>query len=239
VKDGVPEAVVVLDAADRPIARGRTGGRGGTWTCRYYANLAGELPDASAATPVAPTEGQYVALVCFDDAGQITHTDALFFTPADPLAGIGAAYRAMEIAREQIVLLDPQIATSPPATTFQLVGLPTYLTVGPAWATATQTATVGPVSSTVTATPTQVTWDPGDGSGTITCPTGGSTTTAACTHTYVHSSSGQPAGTCTLTATITWDVSWTSTTGEGGELGPVTRTASIPLTVQQAQAVID
>jgi hypothetical protein len=238
VKDGVPEAVVVLDAADQPIAHAKTGGKGGTWTCRYYPNLAGELPDATAGTPIVPAEGQYVALVCLDANGQIVHTDALFYTPADPFAGIGAAYRAMEIAREQIVLLDPVIATSPPAGSFQLVGLPTYLSVGPAWAAASQTATVGAVSSTVTATPVEVAWDPGDGTGPFTCTSGGSTDAPDCTHTFLHSSSREDDGTYSLTATITWEVAWTATTGEGGELEAVTRTATIPVTVQQAQAVL-
>jgi hypothetical protein len=196
------------------------------------------LPDASAATPIAPADGQYVALVCLDAGGEIVHTDALFYTPADPLAGIGAAYRAMELAREQIVLLEPQIATSPPAGAFQLVGLPTYLSVGAAWATAEQTATVGAVSSTVTATPVEVAWEPGDGSPAVTCATGGSTDQPDCAHTYIHSSSDADGGTYALTATITWEVTWSATTGEGGALEPVTRTATIPVTVQQAQAVL-
>jgi hypothetical protein len=84
-----------------------------------------------------------------------------------------------------------------------------------------------------------VAWEPGDGGPSVTCATGGTTTGGDCTHTYVQSSSGARDGTYALTATITWEIAWTATTGEGGTLEAVTRTATIPLTVQQAQAVLD
>jgi hypothetical protein len=219
------------------LGQARTGGtgRGGTWTCHYYANLGGEIDGGAFDDPIAPTPGQYVALICLDDAGQVVHTAALYYEPGDPLGGIAAAYRAMELARERLVLDPPAIATSPPSGSFQLVGLPSYLSVGDAWATRSETASIGAVSSTVTATPVEVRWDPGDGSGAITCSGPGSTAAPECTHTYIRSSGG---ATFDLTATITWEVAWTSTTGEGGALEPVTRTATLPVAVQEAQALI-
>jgi len=39
-------------------------------------------------------------------------------------------------------------------------------------------------------------------------------------------------------ATIVWTVSWTSSTGAGGDLGTVQRSTQFPLTVEQRQAVI-
>lgn len=236
VQGGVPEAVVVMGPGERPIAEGRTGGQGGTWTCHYYRQVGGELPDAAGVgDPVVPEAGQYVAFVCFDATGAIVHLDARYYEPADPFGGIGAAYRAMEVARERLVLEPPAIGLSPPAGSFQLVGLPTYLAVGDAWATVSETATVGAVSSTVTATPTQVEWDPGDGSAAVVCDGPGSVAEPDCTHTYGHSTRGAP---ITLTATITWEVAWTATTGEGGVLPGVTRTSSVDVVVQEAQAVI-
>jgi hypothetical protein len=41
VNHGVPEAVVVSGGEGQIIAKKKTGGSGGTWRCRYFANVAG------------------------------------------------------------------------------------------------------------------------------------------------------------------------------------------------------
>ena len=58
-------------------------------------------------------------------------------------------------------------------------------------------------------------------------------------HTYVLPSSGQPGGAYTLTATVTYDVAWTATSADGGELGTVTRTSEASVRVVEVQAVIN
>ena len=42
VKDGVPEAVVIVGPADEVIAKASPGGKGGSWTCRYFPFLPGD-----------------------------------------------------------------------------------------------------------------------------------------------------------------------------------------------------
>ena len=55
---------------------------------------------------------------------------------------------------------------------------------------------------------------------------------------YGRSSAGLPGGAYTLTATVTYEVGWSSSTGEGGGLGTLERSTSVPVAVLEAQAVI-
>lgn len=170
--------------------------------------------------------------------------------PADLRVRSGAAVRghrrpadAALLARELLPLPDPDIVTSPPTNRPQLVGIETWFRVGEAWRTFSASASLGGVTATVTATPILVTWDPGDGAPAITCDGPGVGFDATrpdlesdCAHTYRHHT---PAGsTIPLTATITYDVAWTATGGRGDMLDPVTRTSTVALTVDQAQAVV-
>src|SRR5690606_5110301 len=99
-------------------------------------------------------------------------------------------------------------------------------------------AQLGVVTSTVTATPTTFTVDPGDGAVPVTCDGPGvpwhpdADGPPSCGHTYTTS------GTYTVTATITWDVAWTSTTGQGGPLDDLVTSASVAVTAEQRQAVL-
>jgi hypothetical protein len=45
--------------------------------------------------------------------------------------------------------------------------------------------------------------------------------------------------TYTIEATVEWDLSWSATNGEAGDLAPTERTSSFTLTVEEAQAVTD
>jgi hypothetical protein len=40
-------------------------------------------------------------------------------------------------------------------------------------------------------------------------------------------------------ATVTYVTSWVATTGDGGDLDPVTRVGAVPVVVEEAQALID
>jgi hypothetical protein len=97
------------------------------------------------------------------------------------------------------------------------------------------------VTATVVATPVHVEWDTGDGS-TTTCHGPGSPYDGGpagdCSHVYRWPSLGQPGGTYPLTATVTYDVDWTATTGQAGALGTVTRASTVPVRVVEVQAVI-
>jgi hypothetical protein len=246
VNNGVPEAVVVSGGDGQIIAKKKTGGSGGTWRCRYFANVAGEGAP-SLGEPITPEVGQFVALICFDATGLLVHTEALYFDPANPLGNLAAGYRAAEAAREQVHPIEPDIHLSPPAAAFQLVGVPSWFWIGEAWVPASASATIGAVTSTVTATPTAVDWQTGDCT-TLSCDRPGTpfdprrpvvSQHSDCTHIYTRSSRHQPGGVYQVTATIHYVVTWEASTGEGGALEPITREASLAVRVQEAQALID
>jgi hypothetical protein len=161
--------------------------------------------------------------------------------PALPPPGVLAQW-----ARRYLVLPSPVIRSSPAQVDLQLTQLPTWLWISQAmWAPQSKTAAVAGESVTATATPVSVTWHPGDGS-TVTCHGPGiayistyspSSPSPDCGHTYSRSSAGQPGGAYHVTATITWDITWTGTGGAGGALPPLFTTAAAAFRVAESQAV--
>ena len=94
---------------------------------------------------------------------------------------------------------------------------------------------------TVSAQPSALIIDPGDGSGAFTCtgqppafdPTrSASSQQSSCTHVY------DVAGNHEATATLVYDVSFTSNVGVDGDLGTIEASSTTPLTVNEAQAVV-
>lgn len=152
-----------------------------------------------------------------------------------------------EQARERLPLQAPAVATSPDAGQEQLVGVSTWLWVAGGWAPQTAVASVPGVSVTVLAEPVRVSWVMGDG-GTVVCDGPGRpfdrrlpevAQSTDCSYAYARSSAGQPGERFTVTATVTWRVSWSATgVAGGGDLGEVTRSASVPLRVAEGQAVV-
>ena len=156
-------------------------------------------------------------------------------------------------AESMIQFPAPSPGTSPP-TTELIVQLPTYLYVdAAAWQTFTATTPPlpGGVSATATATPEYVVWQTGDqANDTQTCHGPGVAYSAgygtsppaeACSFTYTQTSSGQPNGQDTLTGTVWYHVTWTSTGvgGLGGDLGLVAGPAvSEQVTVDEIATVI-
>lgn len=224
------------------------GGGGPVWACYYFhpaspegAGLLG--PDLSLGPVWPPVAGDAYFLYCYEggtwETGAYASGLLTTFDPANPLGPIGAAERARDLALDQVDLPTPTLTTAPPVDRDHLVGLASWFWT-PTWSAQTATATLAGVTATVTATPVRSAWDPGDGTGTIACEGPGepwhadATGPPPCGHTY------QRSGTYPLTATITWDVAWTSTdpATPGGPLGSLTTTATVPVVVRQAQAVI-
>ena len=181
-------------------------------------------------------------MTCYEGSRQV-HQEIFEFDPAQPFGGFNVGVEAALLAREMLPLPDPDVITSPPAGRPQLVGVATWLRVDSDWLPAAATATLGGVSATVTATPTKVVWEPGDGTPAITCTgpglafdPGRPEATSDCTHTYTRRTADGAHH--DLTATITYDVAWTATDGTGEALDPVTRTTTIPITVDEAQALV-
>ncbi len=217
-------------------------GRSGQWTCHYYAGGGDNAGSTTVGVvPIAPEAGQVVMLECTDASGGVVFQRVFTFDPADPLPGLDDPAQAAADALAALALPAPAISVDPPPPSPQLVGVPTWLWVAD-WATRRATATLDGVSATVVATPTRLTWTASPSGTTVTCDGPGTpydpgrppeSQASTCTTTF------EVAGPQQLTATVTYAVSWTATTGDAGVLEPLTRAATRDLEVDQAQALIN
>lgn len=116
------------------------------------------------------------------------------------------------------------------------------------WRPVSVTASIGPVWATVTATPARLTFDPGDpaGPGAVSCDGDEPlapyvpATPGLCSYTYLNSSStslvdGYHFATVT---TIDWDITWTSSTGDGGPLNGFSTSTTTLLAVAEVQGLV-
>jgi hypothetical protein len=156
-----------------------------------------------------------------------------------------------EQAERSISVPSPSILTNPPES--GIVNLPTWLWIDSSlWHSRSVSASAGGVSATATATPVSVTWSTGDGASLVcdgpgvpydpSIPSAGQST--YCEHTYSVSSLGEPSpdgspndAAFTLTAAVTWDVSWTASSGAGGSLAQLDTNSSERLRVEQVESV--
>ena len=189
-----------------------------------------------------PQPGQWVFPVCAGP-GVLNPMPPFWVSGAQPPAA-GAVQQApvvvAEQAAKQLGLGSPTIEMAPPDGSPQLVGVASWLWLGPgSWRTVTASATAGPVTTTATATPAKVVWNMGDGD-TVTCDGPGTVYSASapnattnCSYTW-----GQ-ARTYQVTATLYWSVTWTAAGAPGGgnlglQAGPATQVA---VTVTESQAI--
>ena len=143
-------------------------------------------------------------------------------------------------AEAQLVLALPDVATSPPRGGIQLVSVPVWFWVRNFQPTGA-TAAIPGLSATITATPVRTTVVTGDGA-TVVCRGPGKAydpgrsfkdQRSACSHPYLKH------GEVTLSATVTWAVSWAASDGQSGVLPNQSRTTTFDLTIEEAQAVTD
>jgi hypothetical protein len=108
------------------------------------------------------------------------------------------------------------------------------------WEGISESATAGSVTVNVSAEPVSLIVDPGDGTAPFTCPgpqpvydlnLPASAQSSNCTHTYTR------AGNYTATATVVYDVSFTSNVGVNGNLGTIEPSSATALAVAEAQAI--
>jgi hypothetical protein len=241
--NGEPVAIVVMGPTG-PVRTIRHDGpgRAGQWTCRYYAGGGhGQGFSATGAGVVEPVAGQLVTLQCTDDSGAVVYQRDLTYDPADPLPGLDDPAQAAAEALAALELPTPAVAVNPPPPAAQLVGVATWLWIAN-WTVRRATATLDGVSATVTATPTQVTWTSDPDGSTVTCRGPGTpydpsrppdAQASTCTLLF------ETAGPRQVTATVTYAVTWTASTGDAGILDALTRAATVGLTVDQAQALIN
>lgn len=209
--------------------------------CWYKRAEGTELAAAEAlGGPVAPPDYWYVGS-CGDPITNFWPESFVRFRVfgADP----GVELLARE-AVKHLRLPAPQIRLSPDSGSRQVVHVPTWMWVDESvWTPRRATASLAGLSVTAVGTPTRVSWSTGDG-GSRTCGKGtpwtpGMNPASAspdCGHTYTSPSRSAAGGTYTVTATITWRITW-SGGGTSGSEPDLTSTASVPVQVVEASAV--
>jgi hypothetical protein len=153
----------------------------------------------------------------------------VFNGPPNAAVLADAAVKALRLPTP-VVRLNP----APPAP--QLVGLPTWVWLdGGSWGSRSATASVPGLSVTATALPAQLTLTTSDGA-TVSCKGPGTAWAAgtdpraaspSCGHTFTS------AGAATVTATVTWNVSWAGG-GQTGTVPAITTTATVAAQVQES-----
>lgn len=202
------------------------------------------LPLESLISGTSAGSGSWLLRTCQGETGWTTA-----WVPGG--AGAGSAVLAppppVVVARQamdQLVLPQPEIGFSPNAD--QLVSLPTWLWIDQGtWTPRTATASVPGVSVTAAARPTKVTWSMGDdssvvcnGPGTPFLPDGDPKRASPdCGYTYRRSSAGQPGEAFTVTATVSWAISWAGN-GDAGTLPALETTATQAFRVAESQALV-
>ncbi|SCG77863.1 hypothetical protein [Micromonospora inositola] len=150
------------------------------------------------------------------------------------------------VAVSRLRLPAPAIRRNPSAAAGVLAQVPVWWWVDPStWGQRSATASVPGMSVTATATPVRVVWRPGDGTGDVVCqgpgtpwrPGSDPRAASSCGHTYRVSSAGAPGNAFTLTATVTWSVSWAGG-GRSAVVPPLTTTGSVRLPVAESQATV-
>jgi hypothetical protein len=190
--------------------------------------------------PVPPPAAWYVGS-CGDPITNFWPANYVRYVVFDADPGVGLL--AQEAVRH-LQLPAPQIRLNPDSGAPQVVYVPTWMWVDESvWAPHSATASLAGLSVTAVGTPTRVTWSTGDG-GSRQCGKGTPWVAGAdpasvspdCGHTYTSPSRGSAGGTYTVTATITWRVTW-SGGGTSGTEPDLTSTASVPVQVIEASAV--
>ena len=200
-----------------------------------------------------PLPGAWYSVTCVDSASGSQVTQTVWLTDGQPAPTPAVDPRTLALQAENAIRLPaPGIGLDPAGTA--VVQLATWLWVDPAiWHDFAVTASVGDVSATAVARPESVEWSTGDGS-TTTCPGPGTPydvdlpsndQSTGCSHVFSRTSAGEPSplgtpddGSFTVTATVVWSVSWTSTgVAGGGELPTLFTTSSTPLRVAQVESV--
>jgi hypothetical protein len=153
-------------------------------------------------------------------------------------AGLAVArLSSAQLARQAFARFRVAAPTPVLSPSTAVVNYLTWLWLGGGWLKQSATAAVPGLSATVTAAPSKVVWSMGDG-GQVVCagpgipwkPTDPNGTTN-CSYTY------RTAGKFTASVTVYYQASWSASDGTAGQLGTVIGQTTLPVTVDEIQAV--
>jgi hypothetical protein len=149
-------------------------------------------------------------------------------------------------AVEQLRLPAPVIQMSPAEDAFQVVGVPTWLWVeASVWKPVSETVGVPGTSVTATAIPRNVVWSMGEG-GQVICHGPGTPYNSSypaadpspdCGSTYTRSSLNEAGEKFTVTAALTWHVTWEGG-GASGDVPGLVTLDEIDVLVDEMQALV-
>jgi hypothetical protein len=236
--DGDPTAEAVEPGAQPvQVGSGSSPWNCGSWTVWVEDDVAFAVWETEGERAYSET-GRWLSRTC-----ENSETGAVLEQTVADGAEVDVGALALQAA-ESVSISGPVLATSPAADSGLYVKVPTWLWVDGSWWTDYEaTANAGRVSATVTARPVATSWSMGDGS-TLSCAGQGTPwrpglaeDATSCSHTYVSSSDGEADRTFDLAATVTLEVSWTSSTGASGTLPTITRSAAQPVRVAEIQAI--
>lgn len=152
-----------------------------------------------------------------------------------------------EQARAEMDLPDPTIGTAPPLEEPRFVNMPSWMWIdSDDWEPVSATASVSAGSVTVVATPKRVVWDTGDGHR-VECESAGTVFSPEvyreegspdCGHTYTALPAGGAGAEVDLTAVWEWQVAWSTSDGDGGDLADLTTSSTVSVPVSEIHSVI-
>lgn len=211
----------------------------------YWRRLEHPPPPSDVIWAGHPAGGAIYAVSC-----AATHpggTDGWVWAPTDPPGYGGTGVTPQQLAQHAIArmqLTGPAIRMTIDGPEMGTVGVPVWLwtEVGPTtWGPNSATASVPGLAVTATAQARQIVWDMGDGRS-ETCRNPGTPyyvggiVSPTCQHIYERSSAGQPGEAYPVTATTTWDVTW-SGGGASGSL-TVTRQSTASVRIGEVQVLV-
>lgn len=152
-----------------------------------------------------------------------------------------------EQARAAMSLPHPQIGTAPPLDKPRFVNMASWMWVDAAdWEPVSATASISAGSVTVIATPERVLWDTGDGHQVV-CEGPGTEYSPAiyreegspdCGHTYTTLPPGGAGADVELSAVWEWAISWSTSTGDGGDLEDLSTSSTVAVPVSEIHSVV-
>jgi hypothetical protein len=239
-----PKCLIKASAPPAPGGGGSNGGSGGSVTCHDLTGAVAPcylpglgwlgsdgcyyLQTSSAKPPPGALPGSWYTVTCGNAGRNVWLADGQAPGPAS----LGAE------AVKLLALPRPGIRLNPPSPTLQLTHVPTWVWLTEdSWTPRSATASVPGVSVTATATAIRLVLDTGDGK-TVPCTGRGTPWTAGTDPIKPSPTCGHPyrPGMFTLTATVTWDVTWVGG-GATGTAGPLTTTAAVALQVQESSGL--
>ena len=171
-------------------------------------------------------------------------------TPAEPAPPSPGAVAQLVLARVEVQMVAPELASDPPVGVSAVVNTPVFVEVTNWQPQVEDSECVLGVCVAMTATPT-LSFDPGDGSGSMVCDPPGSRyvpggapladqAVGACAHTYLQRTGveGRP-GEWPGSVSVTWDVNWTLVGGgASGSYDPLVFMTPFARAVEEVSAVV-